>query len=49
VGYGDADPSNISSLVRGTEMRVPENRAVNGALRKAYGIGVCSVGKLVRI
>jgi hypothetical protein len=43
VGFGDADPSNISSLVRGAEMRVAETRAVNRALRKAYGIGLCSV------
>jgi hypothetical protein len=36
VGYGDADPSNVSSLVRGAEMRVAETRAVNrAALRKA--------------
>src|SRR5262249_25339154 len=25
-GYGDADPSNVSSLVRGAEMRVAETR-----------------------
>jgi hypothetical protein len=43
VGYGDADPSNVSSLVRGAELRVAETRAVNRALRKAYGIGICSV------
>jgi hypothetical protein len=43
AGYGDADPSNVSSLVRGAEMRVAETRAVNRALRKAYGIGICSV------
>ncbi|MGO9347175.1 MAG: hypothetical protein ACLPZJ_12430, partial [Terriglobales bacterium] len=35
VGYGDADPSNVSPLVRGAEMRVAETRAVNRALRKA--------------
>ena len=46
VGYGDADPSNVSSLVRGAEMRVAETRAVNGALRKAYGIGICSVEEI---
>jgi hypothetical protein len=46
VGYGDADPSNTSSLVRGCEMRVAETRAVNRALRKAYGIGLCSVEEL---
>jgi hypothetical protein len=46
VGYGDADPSNISSLVRGAEMRVAETRAVNRALRKAYGIGICSVEEI---
>ncbi|MGB2887691.1 MAG: hypothetical protein WBC04_08355 [Candidatus Acidiferrales bacterium] len=46
VGYGDADPSNVSPLVRGAEMRVAETRAVNRALRKAYGIGLCSVEEL---
>ena len=46
VGYGDADPSNVSSLVHGAEMRVAETRAVNRALRKAYGIGLCSVDEL---
>jgi hypothetical protein len=46
VGYGDADPSNVSPLVRGAEMRVAETRAVNRALRKAYGIGLCSVDEL---
>src|SRR5215472_5127873 len=46
VGYGDADPSNTSSLVRGAEMRVAETRAVNRALRKAYGIGLCSIEEL---
>ncbi len=46
VGYGDADPSNVSTLVRGAEMRVAETRAVNRALRKAYGIGICSVEEL---
>jgi hypothetical protein len=46
VGYGDADPSNVSPMVRGAEMRVAETRAVNRALRKAYGIGLCSVEEL---
>jgi hypothetical protein len=46
VGYGDADPSNVSLLVRGAEMRVAETRAVNRALRKAYGIGLCSVEEI---
>jgi len=46
AGYGDADPSNVSSLVRGAEMRVAETRAVNRALRKAYGIGICSVEEI---
>jgi len=36
VGFGDAEPSNVSLLVRGAEMRVAETRAVNRALRKAY-------------
>jgi hypothetical protein len=46
VGHGDADPSNVSPLVRGAEMRVAETRAVNRALRKAYGIGICSVEEI---
>src|ERR1019366_3840336 len=46
IGYGDANPSNVSSLVHGAEMRVAETRAVNRALRKAYGIGLCSVEEL---
>ena len=46
VGYGDANPSNVSAVVRGAEMRVAETRAVNRALRKAYGIGLCSVEEL---
>ena len=45
-GFGDADPSNVSQLVRGAEMRVAETRAVNRALRKAYGIGICSVEEI---
>jgi hypothetical protein len=46
VGHGDADPSNVSPLVHGAEMRIAETRAVNRALRKAYGIGICSVEEL---
>jgi hypothetical protein len=46
VGHGDADPSNVSSLMHGAEMRIAETRAVNRALRKAYGIGLCSVEEL---
>jgi len=41
VGFGDADPTNTSPLVRGAELRVAETRAVNRALRKAYGMGLC--------
>jgi hypothetical protein len=43
VGYGDADPTNVSFSVRGSELRIAETRAVNRALRKAYGIGICSL------
>jgi hypothetical protein len=32
VGYGDADPSNVSVRIRGAEMRIAETRAVNCAL-----------------
>ena len=46
VGYGDADPSNTSPLVRGAELRVAETRAVNRALRKAYAVALCSVEEL---
>jgi hypothetical protein len=46
AGYGDADPSNVSALVHGAEMRVAETRAVNRALRKAYGVGICSVEEI---
>ena len=46
VGYGDADPSNVSLQVRGAEMRIAETRAVNRALRKAYGIGICSIEEI---
>jgi hypothetical protein len=49
VGYGDANPSNVSSLVHGAEMRVAETRAVNRALRKAYGIGICSVEEIASV
>src|SRR2546425_6315107 len=46
VGHGDADPSNVSPLVHGAELRIAETRATNRALRKAYGIGICSVEEL---
>jgi hypothetical protein len=46
VGYGDADPFNVSPLVHGAELRIAETRAVNRALRKAYGIGICSVEEI---
>ncbi len=46
VGYGDADPTNVSAQVRGAELRVAETRAVNRAIRKAYGIGICSVEEI---
>lgn len=46
VGYGDAYPANVSPAMHGAEMRVAETRAVNRALRKAHGIGICSVEEL---
>jgi hypothetical protein len=48
VGFADADPSNVPEFLRGAEMRIAETRAVNRALRKAYGIGLCSVEELSR-
>jgi hypothetical protein len=39
-------PSNVSALVHGAGMRVAETRAVDRALRKAYGIGMCSVEEI---
>jgi hypothetical protein len=46
VGYGDADPSNVSPVVHGSEMRIAETRAVNRALRKAYAVGICSLEEI---
>ena len=46
VGLGDADPSNISPWLRGSELRVAETRAVNRALRKAYAVGLCSAEEI---
>src|SRR5579864_2525434 len=46
VGHGDASPSNVAALVHGAELRVAETRAVKRALRKAYGIGICSVDEI---
>jgi len=46
AGYGDADPSNISPLLHGAELRIAETRAVNRALRKLFGIGICSVEEI---
>ena len=45
-GFGDADPANVGEVVRGAELRIAETRAVNRALRKAYGVGLCSVEEL---
>src|SRR5262249_17910180 len=45
-GYGDADPSNVSEIMHGAELRIAETRAVNRALRKAYGIGICSIEEI---
>ena len=47
VGYGDAHPGNVSPLIfNHAEMRMAETRAVNRALRKAYGVALCSVEEL---
>jgi hypothetical protein len=45
-GIGDASPANVPQHLWGAEMRIAETRAVNRALRKAYGIGLCSVEEL---
>ena len=46
-GYGDAHPGNVSALIfNHAEMRMAETRAVNRALRKAYGIALCSLEEL---
>jgi hypothetical protein len=46
-GYGDAHPGNVSPLIfNHAELRMAETRAVNRALRKAYGIALCSVEEL---
>lgn len=46
TGFGDADPANVSPEMRGAELRIAETRAVNRALRKAYGVGLCSYEEL---
>lgn len=46
TGFGDADPSNVSPDMHGAELRIAETRAVNRALRKAYGVGLCSYEEL---
>jgi hypothetical protein len=45
-GIGDATPATVPQHLCGCEMRIAETRAVNRALRKAYGIGLCSVEEL---
>lgn len=42
LGLGDASPLNVNPALRGAELRIAETR-VNRALRKAYGIGICSL------
>ena len=46
LGMATPIPPTVSPMVRGAEMRIAETRAVNRALRKAYGIGLCSVEEL---
>lgn len=47
VGFADAHPGNVSPLIfNHAELRMAETRAVNRALRKAYGIALCSVEEL---
>src|SRR5205085_5645608 len=46
TGLGDADSTNVSPSMRGAEIRIAETRPVNRALRKAYGIGICSVEEI---
>ena len=46
VGHGDASGNNISPMVHGAEMRIAETRAVDRALRGAYGIGIVSAEEI---
>jgi hypothetical protein len=46
VGLGDAHPGNVGAKFHGAELRVAETRAVNRALRKAYGVALCSIEEL---
>jgi hypothetical protein len=39
VGFGDADPSNVSPLVHGAEMRVAETRASTGPYARPTASG----------
>jgi len=41
----DADPSNVSALVREQKMRIAETRAVNRRF-EAYGLGICSIEEI---
>jgi hypothetical protein len=46
VGHGDAHPGNVSPQFRGSELRIAETRAICRALRRAYGIPLCSLEEL---
>lgn len=41
VGFGDADPSNVSSMVRGAEMRVAETRAAQASTFRIHCVDLC--------
>jgi hypothetical protein len=46
TGLGDSSPGNTSPLIHGAELRAAETRAIDRALRAAYGVGLCSVSEL---
>lgn len=47
IGYGDADPSNVSPLVRGAEMRVAETRSQSCSAKNLWNRHLFSRGNRI--
>ena len=46
TGHGDADDSNVNSMIAKHKLRMAETRAINRALRFYTNIGMCSADEL---
>lgn len=46
TGHGDADETNVNSVIKPHMIRIAETRAINRALRFATDIGICSYDEL---